>query len=196
MDYFDEIQQSYVLGFTPYRLHKNTDGTFATPIRVYDGKVYVLDDVATMDVGDRYLTKDIINTKLVYFVKDDGSSDDIVALQGDRGPSEARGLKGDSGNKGPAGSRGPTGGVALKDPNVLLERLVKWDLLEAEVELEHVVKKATGDTLVVLVNKDLYVHKVVLVQEMYKALEVIVDVLVLEVIQVVNELLVIGVLQQ
>ena len=25
--------------------------------------------------------------------------------------------------------------LALKDPKVLLERLVKWDLLEAEVEL-------------------------------------------------------------
>ena len=45
--------------------------------------------------------------------------------------------------------------VALKDPNVPLERLVKWDLLEAEVELEHVVKKATMETLAVLVNKGL-----------------------------------------
>ena len=80
-DYIDEIQQSYVLGFTPYRLHKNVDGTFVTPIRVYDGKVYVLDDVATMEVGDRYLTTDTISSKLVYFVKGDGSSGDIVAFQ-------------------------------------------------------------------------------------------------------------------
>ena len=50
-DYVDEIQQSYVLGFTPYRLHKNTDGTFVTHIRYYDRKVYVLDDVATMEIG-------------------------------------------------------------------------------------------------------------------------------------------------
>ena len=27
-DYSDELQQIYVLGFTPYRLHKNVDGTF------------------------------------------------------------------------------------------------------------------------------------------------------------------------
>ena len=47
-DYSDEIQQSYVLGFTPYRLHKNVDGAFVIPIRVYDGKVYVLDDVWPM----------------------------------------------------------------------------------------------------------------------------------------------------
>ena len=40
-DYSDEIQQSYVLGFTPYSLHKNVDDTFVTPIRVYDGKVYI-----------------------------------------------------------------------------------------------------------------------------------------------------------
>ena len=39
-DYGDEIQQSYELGFTPYRLHKNTDGTFVTPIRYYDAYMY------------------------------------------------------------------------------------------------------------------------------------------------------------
>ena len=33
-DYSDEIRQSYELGFTPYRLHTNPDGTFVTPIRV------------------------------------------------------------------------------------------------------------------------------------------------------------------
>ena len=43
-DYSAEINQSYVLGFPPYRLHTNVDGTFVTPIRVYDGKVYALDD--------------------------------------------------------------------------------------------------------------------------------------------------------
>ena len=51
-DYWNEIQQSYVLGFTPYRLYKNPDGTFVTPIRYYDGKVYVLDDVVTVEVGE------------------------------------------------------------------------------------------------------------------------------------------------
>ena len=90
-DYWNEIQQSYVLGFTPYRLHKNTDGTFVTPIRYYNRRVYVLDDVATMEVGHRSLTEDTISSKLEYFVKSDMGSD--VALQGDRGPSGARGLK-------------------------------------------------------------------------------------------------------
>ena len=96
-DYGHEIQQSYELGFTRYRLHKNVNGTFVTPIRYYDGRVYVLDDVATMEVGDRSLTEDTICSKLVYSVKGDGGSG--VVLQGNRGPSGTRGLKGDSGDK-------------------------------------------------------------------------------------------------
>ena len=108
-DYIDEIQRSYELGFPAYRLHKNEDGIFVTPIRVYDGRVFVLEDVATMEVGDRRLARDTVNSELVYFVKDDGSSGDIVALQGDRGPSGARGLKKDSDDRGSAVSRGPTG---------------------------------------------------------------------------------------
>ena len=57
-DYIDEIQQSYELGFTTYRLHTNADGTFVTPIRTYEGRVYVLDDVATMPVTDWYIAPD------------------------------------------------------------------------------------------------------------------------------------------
>ena len=34
-DYIDEIQQSYWLGFTPYKLHTNVDGTFLPP---WEGK--------------------------------------------------------------------------------------------------------------------------------------------------------------
>ena len=49
-DYWAEINQSYVLGFPPYRVHTNVDGTFVTLIHYYDGRVYVLDDVATMDI--------------------------------------------------------------------------------------------------------------------------------------------------
>ena len=67
-----------------------------------------------MEVGDRDFTTDKINSKLVYFVKGDGSSG--VALQGDRGPSGARGLKGNSGDKGPVGSRGPTGKRGVEGP--------------------------------------------------------------------------------
>ena len=104
-DYIDEIRQSYELGFTPYRLHTNVDGTFVTPIRYYDGRVYVLDAVATMDVTGRHIVGD--KRKLVYFVEDDDGS--CVALQGDREPSGVSGLKGDSGDQGPSGRQGPAG---------------------------------------------------------------------------------------
>ena len=94
------------------RLYTNVDGTFVTTIRVYSGKVYVFDDVATMEVGDRSLTEDTISSKLVYFVKSDGGGG--VALEGDIETSGARDWK----------SR-----FSWKTwPKVLLERLVKLDL--------------------------------------------------------------------
>ena len=104
-DYVNEMQQSYELGFPPYRLHTSEYGTFVTLIRVYNGRVYVLDDVTTMDFTKRHIVGD--NSKLIYFVEaDDGSG---VALQGDRGPSAVRCLKGDSGGQGPSGRQGPSG---------------------------------------------------------------------------------------
>ena len=56
--HINEIQQSYELGFTPHRLHTNVDGTFVTPIRVYYGRVYVLDDETTMQVTTRQIATD------------------------------------------------------------------------------------------------------------------------------------------
>ena len=59
--------------------------------------------VATMDVTGRHIVTD--KSKLIYFVEaDDGSG---VALQGDRGPSGVRGLKGDSCDQGPSGRQDP-----------------------------------------------------------------------------------------
>ena len=86
-------------------LHTNEVGTYVTPIRVYDGKVYVLDDVATMDVTGRHIATDY--SKLIYFVE--AADDSGVPLQGDRGPSGVRDLKGDSGGQGPSGRQGPAG---------------------------------------------------------------------------------------
>ena len=54
-DYYAELEQSHVLGFPPYQLHTDVDGTFVTPIRYYDRRVYVLDDAATMDVTGRHI---------------------------------------------------------------------------------------------------------------------------------------------
>ena len=109
-DYTAEINQSYVLGFPPDRLHTNVDGTFVIPIRVYDGNVYVLNDAATMDVKGRHIVGD--KSKLIYFVEaDDGSG---VALQGDdRGPSGVRSLKGNSAIKDPVDGKVQPGSVVL-----------------------------------------------------------------------------------
>ena len=88
-DYIDEIQHSYELGFTPYRLHTRLDGVFVTPIRVYRGSVYVLDNVATMHGSTQQIATD--DSKLVYFVKGDDGGGVGIALHGDRGdPHEQR----------------------------------------------------------------------------------------------------------
>ena len=74
-DYAVKIRQSYELGFTPYRLRTNSDGTFATPIRIHDGRVYVLGDETTMEVTTRQIATDRLSSKIIYFVKgDDGGT--------------------------------------------------------------------------------------------------------------------------
>ena len=76
-----------------------------------------MDDVTTMEVTNQQIATDTISSKLIYFVKaDDDGGGDNVALQGDRGPPGARGLKGYSGDRGPAGSRGPTGKRGAEGP--------------------------------------------------------------------------------
>ena len=162
-----------------YRLHTTEYGTFVTPIRVYNGKVYVLDDVTTMDITGQYIVGD--GSKLIYFVEaDDGSG---VALQGDRGPSGVRGLKGDSGDQGPSGREGPAGKRGVvgsqgppgkigkigppgpvggkgsvgergeKGAREMLVPVVLQDLLEAKAMLELVVKKVKREMLMALVRK-------------------------------------------
>ena len=84
----------------------NEVGTYVTHIHVYDGRVYVLDDVAALQVTNSRIATDD-KSKMIYFVEsDDGSG---IALQGDRGPSGVRGLKGDSRDNGPSGRQGPAG---------------------------------------------------------------------------------------
>ena len=140
-DYGDEIQQSYELGFTPYRLHKNTDGTFVTPVRYYHGRVYVLGDVATMEIGDRSISTDTIISKLMCFVKGDGGSG--AALQGDIGPSGTRCLKGDSGDKGPVGSRGPAGKRGVEGPESPPGKIGKMEPVGSKCEIG--ARGETGD---------------------------------------------------
>ena len=78
-------------------LHTNVEGVFVTPIRVYSG-------------GYLYWTM-LPRWRLAI-----ASGGDIVVLQGDIGPSRARGLKGNSGDRGTTGSRGPTGKRGADEP--------------------------------------------------------------------------------
>ena len=64
-------------------------------------------------------------------------------------------MKGDSGDKGPIGSRGPTGKRGAVGTEGPPGKIGKMGPVEAEVELERMVKKVTRETLVVLVTKDL-----------------------------------------
>ena len=118
-DYIDEMQQSYVLGFTPYRLHTNGDGTFVTPIRTYDGQVYVLDDVATMKVTVWYIASDTISSKQV--VKGDVGGGDMVTLHGDRAPLGAKGLDEIPVIMGPLEVEVQLESAILQDPKVFLK---------------------------------------------------------------------------
>ena len=120
-EYMDEIQQSYELGFTPYRLYKNQYGIYIIPIRVYDESVYVLENVATMNVSSWYLEAG--SSKLICFVKGVGGIG--IALQGDRGASGSRGLKGDSGGQVSVGSQGPAGKRGIEGPEGPLGKVGK-----------------------------------------------------------------------
>ena len=130
-------------------------GTFVTPIRYYNGKVYVLNDVARMEVGDRNFATDTINSKLVYFVKGDGDSGS--ALQGDGGPSGARSLKADSGDKGPIGSQGPSGKHGVEGSEGPPGKIGKMGPVGSKGGIGPHGEKVARETLVVLAN----VHKVV-----------------------------------
>ena len=46
----------------------NVEGVFVTLIRVYSGRVFVLDDVVTLEIGNRQIATDTISSKLVNWV--------------------------------------------------------------------------------------------------------------------------------
>ena len=136
-DYIKEIQESYKLGVTPYRLHTSNYGTWVTPIRVYDNSVFVLDNEGSMSITGRTIQNDPPHSVLVYWVKGDIDDDDatvIIGPQGPPGPSGSRGpqgkrgadgsagLQGSEGKRGavgpagPRGPRGPKGGGGIADP--------------------------------------------------------------------------------
>ena len=91
-DYKSEIQESYHLGFTPFREHTKETETWITPLRCYDNAVYALDSVGVHDVTDDDIEK------LVYCIKknstDDGSITSIIGPRDPTGSSGERGIQG------------------------------------------------------------------------------------------------------
>lgn len=104
LDYVTQIQESYRLGFTPFRLHTNTKGTWVTPIRCYNEGVYVSDSVGAVDVSSRTLETD--SSKLVYYVE---GGRGVTAIRGPPGVQGPVGLSGPVGPTGPQGVHGPRG---------------------------------------------------------------------------------------
>ena len=107
-DYIDEIRQSYELGFTPYILHTNSD---VTPIRVYDGRVYVLDDETTMQVTNRKIASEKGEKGDAGGAGPQGpvSPKGSTGLIGVRGVEGVRGVAGPDGPKWPVGEKGDRG---------------------------------------------------------------------------------------
>ena len=114
-DYIKQIQDSYKLGATPYRLHTNRYGTWVTPLRVYNNAVYVLDNVAHMPVTDRKIETDDTRSVLIYWIEandDDDADSRVTAMVGPQGPPGGEGRRGPQGKRGsdgPAGVIGPEG---------------------------------------------------------------------------------------
>ena len=121
-DYIKQIQESYELGFTPYRLHHKKTGLWITPIRCYDKHVYVSDDTGSFAVTDDSLGTD---DALVYCIKGDIKYGEVTALvgpqgppgpSGRRGPQGKHGIDGSDGAVGPPGSKGPRGEIGPAGP--------------------------------------------------------------------------------
>ena len=108
-DWVKEINESHRVGFPPYRIFTDGMGTFMSPIRVYDRKVYALIDSAVLDVGDRTIKGD---GKLVYFCFAD-DDDAAFAVQDDRGPA---GEQGEYGPRGPDRVAGKAGKRGADEP--------------------------------------------------------------------------------
>ena len=104
IDYTKEIQESYRLGFTPYRSHKKPNGEWITPVRVYDGRIYASDNE-----GAYPITNDVVD-RLIYWVRKDSTDDNTIsALEGPEGKQGKQGVQGEKGLQGPRGERGPIG---------------------------------------------------------------------------------------
>ena len=108
----NQIQESYRLGFTPCRVHRNDNGTFASPVRVYDNKVFVLDNSGAFQINGRLMED--YNSYLVYAEEVDPTTDDggavgLIGPQGPPGHVGPQGKRSPQGDDGPPGKRGSIG---------------------------------------------------------------------------------------
>ena len=63
-DHMNEIQNSIELGFPSFAMHETSNGSFAVPLHVYNGKVYATDE-RILDVSNDGIDAD--KSQLVYF---------------------------------------------------------------------------------------------------------------------------------
>ena len=104
-----KLKENYRQGFTPYREHKKDTGLWVTPLRVYDNKVFALDNIATYEVTNFPVEK------LVYCIrKTPTDGDTFTAITGPCGPPGSSGHRGPQGKRGADGVIGPPGKLGPK----------------------------------------------------------------------------------
>ena len=105
-DYIDEIDSSYKLGWTPYRLIKRNWGHDVDPVDFYrTTSVYVLDDTV-YDISSHKLAD---NGPLIVYQPGVPLSGSYVTVAGPQGPKDDTGIAGPQGPKGDTGIAGPQG---------------------------------------------------------------------------------------
>ena len=123
-DYIDAIDESYQLGWTPYRIVKRDWGFDNNPVHAYfKTHVYVLDNTGGYNISSTQLTQ---GGPLITYAPGapiGGGSAIItgargppgpVGQKGSIGPPGALGPAGQTGARGPPGQKGTTGGVGPK----------------------------------------------------------------------------------
>ena len=109
-DYVSAIDQSYKLGWPPYRLVKRSWGSDANQVRVYYGtNVYVTDNSGNYNISNILLEQ---GGPLVVYqagAPTGGTYATVTGARGPPGPTGPKGAKGDPGGQGHAGPRGEKG---------------------------------------------------------------------------------------
>ena len=109
-DYIDAIDESYQLGWTPYRMVKRDWGFDNNPVHAYfKTHVYVLDNTGGYKISSIQLAQG--GPLIVYQAgaPTRGTYATVTGARGPPGPVGPKGAKGDQGDQGHAGPRGEKG---------------------------------------------------------------------------------------